>query len=576
MPTSFSSRLHLPGAVVPALLISGICLLLISMNLYAVISHERTEEAMHRLLVSKGGVLLNSLESSLRSSRRGNMPRQDFLLEEMAAMGDVLFVAIAGPDGFILAHSNPDRLGEVLRFENRDMTGLDMERLGPDRDIHWLLTHMEDAEAFVLYKRIGHAWIPAGDAPGNSDRPSPAAYDIPLTLFVGLDPAPLSVARAEDAQRNRIMAVGGVCCLLLTLAALYWAAKARRSRQGQKTAEAMTEKMVLSLPDGLVLFDAQGRISHINMIACRWLRHQQPPLGQHAAEALPPELAALVARLLSEASLPDSELELVSDNARIPLSVRGAPVETEDEGRIGSLLLLRDISERKLLEEEIRRREKLAAVASLAAGVAHEIRNPLSSIKGYATYFGQRFAEGSEDRDAARVMVGEVERLNRVITDLIELARPASLRPRPTDLNTLTDDVLRLIRQDAAARDVVIHLDATPLPQLDIDPDRIRQALLNLCLNALDAMPEGGELAVSLKPVKGFAVLETRDTGSGIAPAVLPHIFDPYFTTKSRGTGLGLATVHKIIEAHGGHILTTSAAGKGTSFQIFLPLPPES
>lgn len=226
------------------------------------------------------------------------------------------------------------------------------------------------------------------------------------------------------------------------------------------------------------------------------------------------------------------------------------------------------------LEEEMRRKEKLAAVGTLAAGVAHEIRNPLSSIKGYATYFGQRFPEDSEDRKAAEVMVREVDRLNRVITDLIGLSRPTDIHPRPTRLDDVMEHVLRLIRQDAAHHHIRLESTAdAQLPPASIDPDRLGQALLNICLNALDALqgapdspPLEGEaiLRLDARREKDMLRLDVIDNGHGIAPENLRHVFDPYFTTKGHGTGLGLATVHKIVEAHGGTVgVRSRQAGNG-------------
>lgn len=232
----------------------------------------------------------------------------------------------------------------------------------------------------------------------------------------------------------------------------------------------------------------------------------------------------------------------------------------------------------RLLEEEVRRKEKLAAIGTLAAGVAHEIRNPLSSIKGYATYFGERFPEGSEDRAAAGVMVREVDRLNRVISDLIGFSRPTDVHLKPTPLTKVAEHALQLLRQDAAQRKVRLVLEATPnLPPALLDADRFGQALLNVCLNALDAMPQGGVMTLRLTNYAANRLcLEVDDTGTGIAPEHMPHIFDPYFTSKGHGTGLGLATVHKIIEAHGGEVSVTSRyglpEGSGTSFRFLLPL----
>lgn len=228
------------------------------------------------------------------------------------------------------------------------------------------------------------------------------------------------------------------------------------------------------------------------------------------------------------------------------------------------------------LAEEVRRNEKLAAVGTLAAGVAHEIRNPLSSIKGYACYFTQRFPEGSEDREAAGVMVKEVDRLNRVITDLLGLSKPDKVALKPVRVEYLVDHVMRLVRHEAARKNIAVVKRLAPvLPEALGDIERLSQALLNLCLNALEAMPDGGTLEIAVAGGKKHLCLMTRDTGMGIAKADISRIFDPYFTTKNAGTGLGLAMVHKIVVAHKGEMDVVSREGSEdqpglTIFRIWL------
>lgn len=230
------------------------------------------------------------------------------------------------------------------------------------------------------------------------------------------------------------------------------------------------------------------------------------------------------------------------------------------------------------LEAEVRRNEKLAAVGTLAAGVAHEIRNPLSSIKGYAVYFSQKFPEGSDDREAAGIMVKEVNRLNRVITDLLGLSKPDSTNLKPMRVDLLVDHVMRLLRQNADQKDIQIkvHYSARLSPIMG-DIERLSQALLNLCLNAIEAMPNGGKLDIAAAQGKRRICLVVRDNGSGIRQDILSRIFDPYFTTKNSGTGLGLPMVYKIIQAHKGRISVNSRVAEngsagGTLFRIWLPL----
>jgi two-component system sensor histidine kinase HydH len=237
------------------------------------------------------------------------------------------------------------------------------------------------------------------------------------------------------------------------------------------------------------------------------------------------------------------------------------------------VLILRDLGEIRRLEEEVRRKEKLAAIGGLAAGVAHEIRNPLSSIKGIASYYKSKFADDSEDKEMAGVMIEEVDRLGRVINQLLEFARPAELNLRPANLNEILEHSARLVKQEAIAKNIQIDLSLTPEGEpVVVDPDRLTQCFLNLYLNGLQAMENGGRLTISSFIRDGRFAVDIKDSGSGISVDDLAKIFDPYFTTKTKGTGLGLAIVHKIVEAHQGQVKVRSTIGQGTVFSIILPL----
>ena len=232
----------------------------------------------------------------------------------------------------------------------------------------------------------------------------------------------------------------------------------------------------------------------------------------------------------------------------------------------------RDARTRALLEQA----QKLALIGSLAAGVAHEVRNPLSSIKGYATYFATLFAPDSEDQKAAGHMAEEVERVNRVITELLSFARPADLKCQAVDLENMITHSLAVIDREARAAGVSIE---SPDPQfpiyIEVDPDRLNQVLLNLYINAIQAMPQGGHLTISTRARSRDAEIRIQDTGCGIPREDLHRIFDPYFTGKADGTGLGLAVSKKIILNHGGTIRAKSTVGEGTCFILTLPLEQE-
>lgn len=227
----------------------------------------------------------------------------------------------------------------------------------------------------------------------------------------------------------------------------------------------------------------------------------------------------------------------------------------------------------KELQDAMKRKEKLMALGHLAAGVAHEIRNPLSSIKGLAKYFAERTPAGGESHELAQVMAKEADRLNRVVSELLELVKPAHLSLQKVDLNAVITHSLHLVSQDAASREIQFRFSAnSTLPAIQADPDRLTQVLLNLYLNAIHAIGRQGTITVTASESSaGRVKITVADSGKGIAPEQLEAIFTPYFTTKADGTGLGLAVVQNIIEQHGGTIQVTSAEGKGAVFTLWLP-----
>jgi two-component system sensor histidine kinase HydH len=233
-----------------------------------------------------------------------------------------------------------------------------------------------------------------------------------------------------------------------------------------------------------------------------------------------------------------------------------------------------------LMKAEVERSRRLAAVGKLAAGVAHEIRNPLSSIKGFATWFRERYSNRDEDREVADVMIQEVERLNRAVTQLLELSKPLSVTKTMLNVEEIFAHSIKLIAQELDEKGIAVDLQVDrSLKQKEImsDPDRLNQILLNLYLNAIQAMEdEGGTLGILATETGSGAgralLLEVSDTGRGIDAADLEHIFDPYFTNRPGGTGLGLAMVHRAIEALGAEIRVESEKGEGTRFFIKLPM----
>jgi signal transduction histidine kinase len=219
------------------------------------------------------------------------------------------------------------------------------------------------------------------------------------------------------------------------------------------------------------------------------------------------------------------------------------------------------------------RAEHIATLGEMATGLAHEIRNPLAGIAGVIEIIGRDLPATSPARSVVKDVRQEIARINHIVTDLLQTARPHPPTVRKSDLNTTVEHAVMLGRQQALAKSIEIALHKDPsLPEVEHDSDQIHQVLLNLLLNALQAIDRNGKITVTVKPQGATAVVEVSDNGRGIPSDHLPNIFRPFYTTKGDGTGLGLSLARRIVEDHQGRIDVTSTVGQGTTFAVLLPL----
>jgi two-component system sensor histidine kinase HydH len=230
------------------------------------------------------------------------------------------------------------------------------------------------------------------------------------------------------------------------------------------------------------------------------------------------------------------------------------------------------------IEEQLRRAERLSALGELSAVLAHEIRNPLGSIRGAAEILKDDFQPGNRKYEFLEILLKETDRLNRVVEDFLGLARPVEVERESCDLVAELTEVVTLAKGEAKSRGVQLNLVAAQLPAVRGDREKLRQVFLNLVLNGVQATGRGGSLTITAAtnpPADGASAaveLSFADTGEGMELAVLNRIFEPFFTTKPGGTGLGLSIAQKIVESHGGRIEVTSDVGKGTTFRVKLPV----
>lgn len=348
------------------------------------------------------------------------------------------------------------------------------------------------------------------------------------------------------------------------------------------------ETLVAGMPDAVVGVDRSLRVILWNPAAEELMERSARRVQGRFLEELLGGGSRLV-HLLAETvrtgeSHSDGDSQIVKPDGRtVGVSVAASPLPGPTGELAGAVAVVRDLSRVKQLEEEVRRGERLAAVGSMALGIAHEIRNPLGAIRGAAQLL--RHEVRSAGTEYAEVMIKEIDRMSRVMEALMDLGRPMSFTFRLVNLHQILDQVVLLKESQVQGVRLLRRYDPS-LPPILADEDRLMQVFHNLIGNALEAMAGGGVLTlttrISTNPLfskvdvgRGAAPMVeilVGDTGPGIPKELCARIFDPFVTTKPKGLGLGLAICHRIVEEHRGSIQVESQVGKGTTFALYLPI----
>ncbi len=357
-----------------------------------------------------------------------------------------------------------------------------------------------------------------------------------------------------------------------------------------------TDNILASLTNGIVTVDLDGRVVTLNPAAEMMTGFfAGEVIGRYCTEvfAQTPELGEiLMETIASRSATPGVAATLHRRNGRmLPVEISAAPLKGGESKDLGVIAAIRDLTVERELESRLRRSDRLAALGELAAGLAHEIKNPLTSLLTFSRHLPRRFEDEQFRARFQSVVPRELERINGIVEGLLELARPARVNFAAVRLPALLERAAELYAHEMESRGVQVTREyARDLPVVWVDSEAVYQAFVNLVRNALDAMPSGGELTLRAGwsddhhvvrsgrrgPAGARRVrVEIEDTGIGIPAADADRVFNPFFSTKTAGTGLGLALTHKIIEDHGGTIDFRSAVGDGTVFRIVLPLFPD-
>jgi two-component system sensor histidine kinase PilS (NtrC family) len=359
--------------------------------------------------------------------------------------------------------------------------------------------------------------------------------------------------------------------------------------------EAFNRDIIQSLDSGLLTIDSHGKVTSTNRTAQRILRLDPEELEKDHIQELFPDIDGALFRMEGNCQKPDPyrryETTFVDKRGKtFFLGFSVSPLRDNNDRVIGKTFIFQDITRFKEMEEQIKRSDRMASIGEFAAGIAHEIRNPLTSLSGSIQVLKEELKLKETNRHLMEIILRESERLNNLITNFLLFAQPPSINMEEIDIGQVIDETLQLFENSPGHNRAIKIVKELKREVFVVgDTHQLKQVFWNLFINAAQIMPDGGKLRVELETVnadgassrlkgenkKGMipvAKISVSDTGDGIKPGEREKIFEPFFTTKEGGTGLGLAIVHRIVENHDGFISVNSQRNKGTTFEIFLPM----
>jgi len=566
-----STRFSLPalGLILSCILLAIILGLVTWRNL------DREERLMENFLSKEGQTLIRAIEAGARTTMMMGSQNTNLktLVRETAQEETIAYILVVDEHRQInaVAGSLPDSIQNfpVAQAISGETPITRLTRFASDKAVFEVAREYNPVAGSASDSRMRGRWQQwcAMEGMGDGDTCRQA-------IFVGLYTREFEAARREDVKQSLIM--GGVL-LLFGAGGFYFLFLSQESRVAQRTLENMeifTRNVIESMPAGLITLDEQGRITSLNEKAREIFGRPQEKFEGKTLDTLAGEGQCNIGSLISEdREFTDKPMECrVLRGESIPVTVSASRLRDREGAPLGRVLIVRDMREIRAMEEALERSRRMAALGRMAAGIAHEIRNPLGTLRGFAQFFRRLTDEDAAAREYADLMVGEVDRLNRTVSALLQFSRPREPEYTSVDLGELLKRTARLMEEDVTAHGVVLKVDHPVEPvAFSADPDLLTQVLINLLQNGFVTTQEGGEILLGGTQENQDIRLWVQDFGRGMTAEERERMFDPFYTTRKEGTGLGLAVVQQIIEQHRGRIEVESAPGEGTRVEVILP-----
>lgn len=524
----------------------------------------RAQLLMEKFLLDKGETIMRSIEAGNRATMRHHMGSGNplhSLLAEYAKDQDIHYIIIRDSDGKIIDH---------VGAEDANILSLD--------DLHSIflantpVTNInQNTGIYSISKKFKAVHSTSGSHMQlTTAYPPLSEKDDREILTIGLKTEQFDIARKQDIRHAIFM---GAILFLISTAGLYFLflyQKMRKTSSNLADMKLYTENVLESIPVGVITLDAASQIVSCNRNAEEFF---DLPLSVMKGKNIYDALPGLPLPLLSKSNNILESESLYTDNKgrAVPLRTSCSPLVHNDSEEIGKVLILKDMSSIKAMELQLERSRRMAALGKMAAGIAHEIRNPLGTLRGFAQFFGSQPESTEDGKNYSALMISEIDRLNQTISGLLQFSRPREPQTEIIEIDQFFDKTVSLMAADFSAKDINLKQSKNNGIRIKADPDLLLQVMMNLLKNSINAVSSGGVISLTCREDDFFTLITVSDNGCGMSEEVRQKMFDPFFTTIRSGTGLGLAVSHQIIEQHNGTFEVHTEPNSGTTISISLP-----
>jgi two-component system sensor histidine kinase HydH len=548
-------------------------LLIISAMLTAILAvvtvknRDRSQKLMELSFLRQGVTMIHAFEAGTRTSMMfrkatGHNPLDDLATEVLKDKG-IAFIRIIDEDNAVVVSQG--NISQAILKNYSDLKEIGSSTVS---SISWPDNIFEISRQFqpVTESMHGMSMMQSRWEQWNlAFKPKGQMY-----ISVGFYTNEYEQTRQQDMYHTIFMLV---MLLLLFFAGLYFLFLYQRMGVTHATllnTQLYANNVLESIPDSLITLDQDGNIVSCNKNAEELLKRcSRDIVGKKVLDmfpACPPETLTAEDNMIEK----DAELQ-VANGKPVPVKMGSALLKDHQGKRIGRVLVMRDVGEIRLMEQQLEHSRRLAALGSMAAAIAHEVRNPLGTLRGLAHFFGSEDGASDACKEYSKFMISEVDRLNQLVTELLQFGAPQDIKFDKVEVKTMVEKIVTLLKNDLVEKNIKFVQQYDEDAELYGDTNLLIQTLLNLLTNSIQAIPNGGEITLKIQCNSQKCRISVSDTGSGMSDETKSKMFDPFFTTRKNGSGLGLAVSHRIVERHNGYFEINSAVNAGTTITMVLP-----